>query len=206
MAFLFPTLMVVLFLAAVLCLLAESMWSNAIRLVNVVFAGLLATNFWEPVAKLLENSVAKGGSYWWDFFAMWLLFALFVTILQTVTNKVSKVNVRFLSVVDKTGGIIFGCLVAAVLVAFTNFSLHTAPLAEKFCKGGFDPDKPILGAPDRQWGRMMYYCSTGSLSKFGTPREFDPADYISRYAGRRRALQAQVEDEKGFAASNPDPR
>lgn len=201
MAFLFPTLLVVLFLATVLCLLAEGMWSNAIRFINVVFAGLLATNFWEPTARFLENTVSKGGSYWWDFVALWVLFALFVTILQEITNRASRVNVRFLAIVNKSGGIVFACMVAAVLVAFTNFTLHTAPLAEKFCQGGFDSDKPVLLAPDRQWGNFVAFVSAGSLSKFGNSTEFSMSKFVSDYKARRAALEAQIAADKGFGAS-----
>ena len=104
MSWLFPLLLFVLFLAVVLCLLAEGMWSNAIRFINVVFAALLATNFWEPTARLLEK-MNKGGSYWWDFVALWVLFAVIVTLLQTITNTISRVNVRFLAIANKAGGI-----------------------------------------------------------------------------------------------------
>lgn len=206
MAFLFPTLLVVLFLATVLCLLAEGMWSNAIRFINVVFAALLATNFWEPTARLLENSVAKGGSYWWDFVALWALFAIFITVLQIVTNRVSQVNVRFLAIANKVGGIVFGCMIAAVLVAFTNFTLHTAPLAEKFCQGGFNTDDPVFLEPDRQWARFMTFVARGSLSKFGGAVEFDPKRKFDNYRSRRAALEAQLAGGKGFSAENPPPR
>lgn len=206
MAFLFPTLLVVLFLATVLCLLAESMWSNAIRFINVVFAALLATNFWEPVARLLENSVSKGGSYWWDFVALWVLFAVLITILQTVTNRVSQVNVRFLAIVNKVGGIVFACMTAAVLVSFANFTLHTAPLGEKFCQGDFNTDDPVFLAPDRQWARFMTFASRGSMSKFGGPVEFDPKAKFDMYRSRRAALEAQLADGKGFGAESPPAR
>lgn len=206
MGFLFPLLLVVLFVAIVLCLLAESMWSNAIRFINVVFAALLATNFWEPTARLLENSISKGGSYWWDFVALWVLFALFVTILQTVTNRVSRVNVRFLSIVNKAGGIVFGCMTAAVLVSFTNFTLHTAPLAEKFCQGGFNTDDPVFLEPDRQWARFMTFVARGSMSKFGGPVEFDPKTKFDTYRSRRAALESQLAGGKGFGGEGAPAR
>ena len=45
-----PLLMFVILFAIVAACFGEGMWSNAVRLVNVVTAGLLATNFFEPVA------------------------------------------------------------------------------------------------------------------------------------------------------------
>ena len=203
MSWLLPLLLFFLFVAIVLCLLTEGMWSNAIRFINVVFAALLATNFWEPTAKLLE-SLMKGGSYWWDFFALWVLFALFVTILQTVTNTISKVNVRFLAIANKAGGIVFACLTAAVLVCFANFTLHTAPLAETAFQGGF-PSKSSI-SPDRQWVRFVSLTSGGALSKFGSPNRFDGGKFASTYAGRRRTLEEQVNGGNGFGGGNTSPR
>jgi uncharacterized membrane protein required for colicin V production len=203
MSWLLPVLLFVLFLAVVLCLLAESMWSNAIRFINVVLAALLATNFWEPTARLLEK-VMKGGSYWWDFVALWILFALIMTILQLVTNKISRVNVRFLAIVNKSGGIVFACLVAAVFVCFANFTLHTAPLAEKAFQGGFPSQSSA--SPDRQWVRFVSLVSGGSLSKFGTSNRFDGGRFNNDYAARRRALQEQVEGNNGYSGKSTGPR
>jgi hypothetical protein len=203
MSWLFPLLMFVLFLAVVLCLLVESMWSNAIRFINVVFAALLATSLWEPTARLLESAM-KGGSYWWDIVALWVLFALIVTILQTVTNRISKVNVRFLAVANKAGGIVFACLTAAVFVCFANFTMHTAPLAERAFQGGFPSQSSI--SPDRQWVRFVTLVSGGSLSKFGTPNRFDGARFNSAYASRRKALQEQVAAGNGFDGKSTGPR
>ena len=203
MSWLFPLLLFLLFAAIVLCLLAESMWSNAIRFINVVFAALLATNFWEPTAKMLEGAM-KGGSYWWDFVSLWVLFALFITILQTVTNTISRVNVRFLGIVNKTGGIVFACITAAVLVSFANFTMHTAPLAETAFRGGFPSQSSI--SPDRQWATFVKLVSGGSLSSFTGVNQFDGGRFSSTYASRRRALQAQVESEKGFGGDGAPAR
>ena len=57
-AFLLPVLMFVILVACVASLYTEGMWGNAIRLVNVVFAALLAVNFWEPLARFAEGKEA----------------------------------------------------------------------------------------------------------------------------------------------------
>jgi hypothetical protein len=203
MSWLFPLLLFMVFIATALCLLTEGMWSNAIRFINVVFAALLATNFWEPAAKLLEGAM-KGGSYWWDFVSLWVLFALFVTILQTVTNKVSRVKVRFLAIVNKVGGIVLAFVTAAVLVCFANFTIHTAPLAEKACQGGFPSQSSI--SPDRQWVRFVSLVSGGSLSQFGTPNQFNGGRFNNAYSARRRALEEQVGSGKGFGGDGTGSR
>ncbi len=203
MTWLFPLLLFIVFLATALCLLAEGMWSNAIRFINVVFAGLLATNFFEPTAKLLEGAM-KGGSYWWDFVSLWVLFALFVTILQTITNRVSRVKVRFLAIVNKAGGIALACVTAAVLVCFANFTMHTAPLAERAFQGGFPSASSM--SPDRQWVRFVSLTSGGSLARFGSARPFDGGRFSSAYSARRKALEAQVAGGQGFGGNSAGSR
>ena len=178
------------------------MWSNAIRFI-IVFAALLATNFWEPVAGCWRTASRKAAAT--DFVAL-VLFALLITILQTVTNRVSQVNVRFLAMVNKVGGIVFACMTAAVLVSFANFTLHTAPLAEKYCHGGFNTDDPVFLEPDRQWARFMTFVSRGSMAKFSGPVEFDPRTKLEAYRARRAALEAQLAEGKGFGAESPPAR
>ena len=131
MAFLFTALLFVVLLACVAFLYGEGMWGNAIRLVNVVTAALLATNFWEPVARILEDSVSKEFSYAWDIIALWGLFSVFVVVLTLATGYASRVKVRFLGIADRIGSIAFAVLIGYVMVCFTTMSLHTAPLAKK---------------------------------------------------------------------------
>ena len=45
MTLIFPALLVVIFIAVAISLYTEGLWGNALRLINVVTAALLATNF-----------------------------------------------------------------------------------------------------------------------------------------------------------------
>ena len=56
---------------------------------------VLATNFFEPVAGFLEG-ILPSLKYYWDFPAIWGLFALFVVVLETAAKQASQVKVRFL--------------------------------------------------------------------------------------------------------------
>ncbi len=204
MAFLFPTLLVVLFLATVLCLLAESMWSNAIRFINVVFAALLATNFWEPVARLLENSVSKGGSYWWDFVALWVLFAVLITILQTVTKPGFESKVVSRRSITRSAEClrVHDCGGPGLV---RQLHLHTAPRGKSSARR-FHTGRSRVPRARRQWARFMTFASRGSMSKFGGPVEFDPKAKFDMYRSRRAALEAQLADGKGFGAESPPAR
>jgi colicin V production protein len=200
MSFLFPALMFVIFIACVAFIYGEGMWGAALRLINVVTAALLATNFWEPVSRLLEGSFGISFTYWWDFLALWGIFCVSLLILRFLTRQLSQVQVRFLSLVDRIGAVELAICVGMVMVAFTTFTLNTAPLAEKFMFGSFDPYDPIVGNPGRQWLRFALQASKGSLSH-GENNAF-PTDFIEKYAARRAALESLAKSQKTFHVSS----
>ncbi len=51
MTYFLPLLLLVMMVGIFASLMREGMWSNALVFVNVVVAGLVATNFFEPVAE-----------------------------------------------------------------------------------------------------------------------------------------------------------
>jgi uncharacterized membrane protein required for colicin V production len=201
MTSIFPLLLVLVLFACVAMTYAEGMWSNAIRLINVVTAALLATNFFEPVTQLLEGWAPKV-TYVADFVVLWLLFAVAMAVLRTFTDQVSRVKVRFPEQVDQVGGALFSLWVGWVLVCFLVMTLHTAPLARNFLFDGFQPEQRMfMGlAPDRQWLGFMQRMSLGTFCRSATPEQwkkqefvFDPhAEFMPKYTARRVIVQANV--------------
>ncbi len=201
MSSLLTLLLLVIFLACVGVCYPEGMWTNAIRLINVVTAALLATNFWEPAAAWLDGW-NNSYTYFWDFIALWALFALFMVILRALTDHISKVKVRFLSIADRIGSGLFAAWVGWVMVCFTLMTLHTAPLSRNFMFGGFQPEQRMfLGfAPDRKWLGFAQKMSKGPFCRSATPDEwkqekyvFDPqSQFMPKYATRRANLEAHV--------------
>jgi uncharacterized membrane protein required for colicin V production len=188
-------LLLLLVLAACEAFLSnEGIWSNAIRLVNVITAALLATNFWEPLARLLEENVSKSLSYFWDFVALWGLFCVFLVIFRVLTRFASDVQVKFMGIVDRTGGAILAFCVGWVMICFTLMTLHTAPLKPEFLFGSFQPNEAMfLGmSPDKQWLSFVEGRSAGSFSR-SQPRVFDPGhNFIRKYEERRETLHAHI--------------
>ena len=201
---LLPLLMFLILFGCLATLYTEGMWSNAIRLINVVTAGLLAVNFFEPVARWLEgwNDWTKSCTYVWDFLALWGLFALFMMIFRELTDRISKVKVRFLKLADRIGSALLALWVGWVMVCFTMMTLHTAPLARNFLSDGFQPEEKMISglAPDRQWLGFVQKESMGAFCRSATPEEweqekyvFDPnADFMPKYATRRANLEAHL--------------
>lgn len=192
-------LMLAIIFASMATLYTEGMWSNAIRLINVVTAALLATNYFEPLAKWLDDW-QPSYTYYWDFLALWGLFCVFSLILRGLTDQVSKVQVRFLGLADRIGGAVFALWVGWVMVCFAMMSLHTAPLARNFLFEGFQPEQRMfLGfAPDRQWLGFTQKESLGAMSQSASPEDgekyaFDPnADFMPKYASRRSSVESGV--------------
>ena len=89
MSWIFPVLMILIFLAVVATNYTEGMWSNAINLVNVVTAALLAVNFFEPLAGALDDWQPTF-TYVWDFISIWALFCVFMLIFRVLTDSISR--------------------------------------------------------------------------------------------------------------------
>ena len=189
-------LLFLIFFACVAMSYNEGMWTNAIRLINVVTAALLAVNYFEPVAQWLDDW-EPSYTYIWDFLALWALFAIFMSILRELTDRISRVKVRFLKLADRIGSGVLSVWIGWVMICFTLMTLHTAPLDRNFLYGDFltgNDERMVLGlAPDRQWLGFMQKSSTGVFS-CSEVNEFDPqADFMPKYATRRSQNQNNIE-------------
>jgi hypothetical protein len=201
MSSLLTILLAAILFACIAMLYAEGTWSNAIRLVNVITAALLATNFFEPLARALDGW-QPAYTYVWDFLSLWGIFALCMVIFRAVTDRVSLVKVRFLNVADRIGSGLFAVWIGWMMVCFTLMTLHTAPLSRNFLFGGFQPEQRMfLGfEPDRQWLGFVQKESLGALCRSATRAEweqekhvFDPhADFMVKYATRRADLETHL--------------
>jgi uncharacterized membrane protein required for colicin V production len=172
----------------------EGIWSNAIRLVNVITAALVAMSFYEPVAHYLTKQL---DSYivFWDFLAIWAVFSAAIIVGRTVTSSLSTVNVRFPKVIDRWGSGILAAWIGWVMVCFTVTTLHTAPLARNFFFASFQPKEAMFFGvlhPDREWLAFTQRMSTGAYSN-GPGKSFDPQNaFVAEQANRRTAFEHYV--------------
>ncbi len=198
-------LLILIFFACFASLLNGGLWSNTLALVNVLTAGLLATNYFESLANFFERQDSSF-TYVWDFLAIWMIFGIAMIVLRMATDYMSKVKVKFFMPLEKAGGIIMACWVSWVVVCFSTMTLHTAPLARNFLGGAFQPEaesKMFFGlGPDRTWMGWVHRESKGSLSRLGTPNPFDPrGEFILRYGERRADFEGQLTLTKAGGAS-----
>jgi len=140
----------------------EGPWGAVLTCLAVIFGGLLAMNFFEPLAMLLERyiSASPAWSQRWDHIAMVGIFAAVVMLLRLATDRLLPTYVPVHAWVFE--GVRWGgaALVGYVTIAFLLTALHTARLPRTFI--GFTPERAnVFGlvAPDRQWLGFTQYVS-----------------------------------------------
>jgi uncharacterized membrane protein required for colicin V production len=204
-------LLLLIFAACMAFLYQEGLWGNLIRLVNVVTSALLAMNYFEPAADWFEE-MQPSYSYVWDFIALWAVFALSMGILRTATDLLSRVKVRFMGIVDRTGGIILSGWIGLIMVMFTTTSLHVAPLAREPLRGSFVPEQRAESSMELYWLGLVQRLSMNQLARglsedelrqgvYGPTSDetapvavFDAEGvFIPKYATRRARLEAYAE-------------
>ncbi len=204
-------LIVVIIFACVALLHQDGMWSNAVRLINVVTAALLAMNFFEPLANWLEQWKPEW-TYLWDFLSLWGLFIVISLIFRVATDWVSPVKVQFSDLTNRIGSTFFSLWIGWIMVCLTMVSLHAAPLAKNSFRGSFQPEESMFFgfAPDRQWlaftqkmSQGPYDCSVSEAEWKAEKTIFDPrGEFMPKYATRRANLENNVKKSNSLSASS----
>ncbi len=162
---------------------SEGAWSAGVTFLSVLFAGLLAMNFFEPVAILLGSNLPAYDAKM-DMIALVGLFAALVLGLRELGERMAPTYVQLPAMIEQIGRWVFGVATGYVTMAFLLTALHTAPLPREFI--GFTPERNNLFgmvAPDRQWLGFTQYVSEHAFSRddlalamgapLGTPHGFD---------------------------------
>jgi len=194
------------------CVASEGAWGAALTCLCVLFSGLLATNFFEPLANLLETTFASV-SPWrerWDIIALVGLFALLVLLLRMACDYLVPALLPVRPLVHEAVRWAASGLTGYVTMAFLLAALHTAPLPREFL--GFRSERSnLLGitAPDRQWLGFAQYVSEGPFVRQGQGRIFDGPRFTAgdvsgvwpsfpiRYASRRSQAASGVDRPVG---------
>src|SRR5262245_827740 len=164
MMFLF---LLLVFAATTAAIWFQGLWSAAVTLVNLVLAMMIATNFYEPICKLLEDVGLASFTFLLDFLVLWFLFALVFGILRARTDTLSQTRVAFELPVEMAGRSILAAVCGWIFVCFVAFSLHLAPLNSENPLGAWSTPKAptmIAVSPDRLWLGFVYSRSVGAFS------------------------------------------
>jgi Colicin V production protein len=160
----------------------EGLFTAATMCCNVFFAGLIAFNFWEPLANLLEPGLQKTFLEGYeDAFVLIGLFCLSLGLLRLVTNTLANAVIDYDAVPQQGGGVLFGLATGYLVSGFLVCVLQTLPWHENFMAfewkaANRDSAFNRLFPPDRVWLAMMRRAGAYPLANradpdFGTPGE-----------------------------------
>ena len=159
--------------------------------VNVILAGLLAFNFWEPIADQLESvfegSFAEGTE---DGLALMLIFLPVLALLRWITNSIASTHMEYPPILYRAGAVVFGLLTGYLLSGFLVCVLQTLPLQQNFLTfevaepGKSHPLRRLM-PPDLVWLAMMHRVSDDK--RLGGDEPFDKnCNFELRYQRHRR--------------------
>ena len=186
MSSLLTILMLVILFACVAMCYAEGMWSNAVRLINVVTAALLAMNFFEPVARWLDGW-QPSYTYLWDFLSpVGAVRRVHGGLPRADRPAFSQVKVRFLKLADRIGS---GVLVAVDRLGdglFHDDDAAHGPAGDELPVRGFSArgaDVLRFGARPAMAGVHAEGCRRGRFACSDRNGVFDPnAEFMPKYA------------------------
>ncbi|MCI0378921.1 MAG: CvpA family protein [Gemmataceae bacterium] len=149
--------------------LQEGLFTAATLFVNVILAGILTFNFYEPLADMLDGTFQRSFlAGYEDFIALVGLFSIFLAILRAIANHMTPLQVEYIGYMQQIGGGVFGALGGYLVAGFLVCALQTLPWHENFL--GFQPRSPSDAGyrsyfpPDRVWLAMMRYAGVYPLS------------------------------------------
>jgi hypothetical protein len=173
----------------------EGLMTAVTMMINVLLAGLITFNFYEPLAAEMESALA--GSFlagFEDALCLFGLFTLSLGALRAITHNLASSELALPPAVQQGGAALFGLLTGYLVVGFLMCLLQTLPLNDKFLgfESQVDPGGPGLRRvlpPDRVWLALMHRAGAGPFAQ-GAPSPFDPeGTFELRYARLRRVKE-----------------
>lgn len=182
--------LVAVFVTVSFALWKDGLWGSLVMLCNVLVAATAATAWYEWLVAFLEPRLPSY-TYLLDFVAVWGMFCLVLLGLREATDRISRTKVRLRRPVELFGGPLVSALVAWVMTCFTAATLHVAPLPRDVVQPTPEARMFFGLSPDRKWLAWVRGATLGG--PFATPGSaFDKdADFIIRYADRRRRLEGE---------------
>jgi hypothetical protein len=165
------------------CVAGEGAWGAVLTFLSVLFAGLLAMNFFEPLANLLDGMIGSAMQDYSDLVALLGLFALFTFLLRLAADNISPTEIEVDGRLHQVARWLFGLATGYLTMAILLTSVHTAPLPRSFL--GFRPEGTNffeIAAPDRQWLGFTQHVSEKVLA---TGKIFDGPRYAMPEGGER---------------------
>ena len=167
MAIIMDLIILFLVLGLTYALTSEGLWGAALMFFNVLFSAMIAFNFYEVVAKLIDSTGIPWGFS--DTLSMLGLFCISVMLLRMTTETIAPAMVRFPTPVYHLGRFVFGIGGALVTIAIVILAFHTAPVHKKiFTTVKYDTKPPFNMGLDHQWLGFFQYETGAVFTTFGS--------------------------------------
>lgn len=146
---------------------SEGLWGAALMFFNVLFGGLIAFNFYEPLARLIDSTGIGWGFS--DTLSMLSIFCVATMLLRMTTETIAPAMVRFPIPIYHAGRLFFALATTLVTMAILILSFHTAPVHKKIF-GVIDYKyKPPFGLGlDHQWLGFFQHTTGAIFARYGS--------------------------------------
>ena len=168
--------------------LREGLFTAFTMCCNVIISGLVAFNYWEPLADMLDSSFSSSFLHGYeDVLCLLALFCVTLAALRTVTNVLGNMELSLPPGIHRGGGVVFGVLTGYLATGFLVCAFQTMPWHKNFMF--FDPSydsgstlRRVL-PPDRVWLALMFRAGAYSFSNNEefSAKEQDPSLYDKFY-------------------------
>ena len=185
-----------LILGMTYALMSEGLWGSALMFFNVLFAGIIAFNFYEPLAAMLATNVEFISGFA-DTLCLMALFIVALVMFRLTTETIAPAMVRFPPPVYHVGRIFFGLAGSLVTMAILLVAFETAPVHKKV----FGVGRLRVQAALRAWAST----TSGSGSSSTPPASSSPTTARAS-ATRSRVRLGQGLRPEGRMAPEPPGR
>ncbi|MDO5554036.1 MAG: hypothetical protein Q4G68_09750 [Planctomycetia bacterium] len=195
----YPPIYVIGAPVALLAILAfcrnDSLWGTLIKLFNIFFSSLLAMNFFEPVATIIDK-VSPATSFYNDLYAFVVIYVVCMEVLVEVSNRLTRVNVFFPDKVNLFGTY---ALLTFLWIGFYGVTMFivmtTLPEAPRMTEYKYPTTLSLVK-----------YVSGSSLAAMGSnAHHFDPAVYLARQNNRNCAAYINLEEKDTWKFDGTSP-
>ncbi|MHC5541020.1 hypothetical protein ACYOEI_22590, partial [Singulisphaera rosea] len=195
-------------------LASEGLWGAMLMFFNIFFAGIVAFNFYEPLAALLDGTGIGWGMS--DVLCLLALFTLTIVILRLITETLAPVMIRFPSPIFHLGRAVFALLGSSVAMAILLLGFECAPVNKKmFGVIDYKAKVPFGLGLERRWLGFFQH-STGLIfvthqqgqrdpfREFTDATAFDPkGEWLLMHQQARPYGDESILEAEGGAAGAP---
>jgi hypothetical protein len=155
-------------------LTSEGLWGAALMFFNVLFGAMIALNFYEPLARLIDSTGLNWGFS--ETLCMLLLFSASVMFLRMTVETLAPAQVRFPAPIYQIGRLVFGLGGATITLAIIILAFHCAPIHKKMFQAvqydtsppfGLGLDHQLLGLFQKETGGPFAQYGAGQRDPFG---------------------------------------